>query len=204
MPCFEHVTLPITSPEINRISRMAFLGINLQIYRIRRILTVVYSTQNYWVPGLCPSSAILKHLTFLMMDKFQKPNNSELKFIFLHNIMSRIFPSRRSWLQNGDVLCFLWGTNWIDIYYVEESRPPLWSSGQSSWLQMQRSGFVSRRYQIFWEAVGLERGPFSLVSTVKDQSSPKFKFHLTQRHRNNLYCYILPNFMVLIRTLTSN
>jgi hypothetical protein len=31
-------------------------------------------------------------------------------------------------------LCFLWGTNWIYICYVEESRPPLWSSGQSSWL----------------------------------------------------------------------
>jgi hypothetical protein len=31
--------------------------------------------------------------------------------------------------------CFLWGTNWIYICYVEESRPPLWSSGQCSWLQ---------------------------------------------------------------------
>jgi hypothetical protein len=28
-------------------------------------------------------------------------------------------------------------------------RPPLWSSGQSSWLLTQRSGFYSRRYQIF-------------------------------------------------------
>jgi hypothetical protein len=28
-------------------------------------------------------------------------------------------------------------------------RPPLWSSGQSSWLQIQRSDFDSRRYQIF-------------------------------------------------------
>jgi hypothetical protein len=27
--------------------------------------------------------------------------------------------------------------------------PLLWSSGQSSWLQIQRSGFNSRRYQIF-------------------------------------------------------
>jgi hypothetical protein len=27
-----------------------------------------------------------------------------------------------SWLHNGDVLCFLWGTNWIYICYVEESR----------------------------------------------------------------------------------
>jgi hypothetical protein len=39
------------------------------------------------------------------------------------------------WLQNGDVLCFLWGTKLIYICYVEESRTPLWSSGQSSWLQ---------------------------------------------------------------------
>jgi hypothetical protein len=84
-----------------------------------------------------------------------------------------------SWLQNGDVLCFLWGTNWIYMCYVKESRPSLWSSGQSSWLQnggalcflwgtnwiyicyveesrpllwfsSQRSGFDSRRQQIFW------------------------------------------------------
>jgi hypothetical protein len=29
-------------------------------------------------------------------------------------------------------------------------RPPLWSSGQSSWLQIRRPGFDSRHYQIFW------------------------------------------------------
>jgi hypothetical protein len=73
-----------------------------------------------------------------------------------------------SWLQNGDVLCFLWGTNWIYICYVEKSRPPVWASGQSSWLQIQRSGFDSRRYQIFWEVVSLERGPLSLVSTTEE------------------------------------
>jgi hypothetical protein len=39
-----------------------------------------------------------------------------------------------SWLQNGDVLCFLSGMNWICVCYVDESRPPLWSSGPSSWL----------------------------------------------------------------------
>jgi hypothetical protein len=76
--------------------------------------------------------------------------------------------SQSSWLQNGDVLCFLWGTNWIYICYVEESRPPLWSNGQSSWLQIQKFGFDSRRYQIFWEVVGLERGPLSLVSTTEE------------------------------------
>jgi hypothetical protein len=73
---------------------------------------------------------------------------------------------------------------------------PLRSSGQSSWLQIQRSGFDSwryhifcrlcgivvrvpgyrsrgpwfdsRRYQIFWEVVGMERGQFSLVSTNEE------------------------------------
>jgi hypothetical protein len=44
--------------------------------------------------------------------------------------------------------------------------PLLWSSGQSSWLQIKRSGFDSQRYQIFREVVGLERSPLSLVSTL--------------------------------------
>jgi hypothetical protein len=73
-----------------------------------------------------------------------------------------------SWLHKGDVLCFLWGTNWIYICYAEESRPPLWSSGQSSWLQIRRSEFDSRRYQIFWEVVVLERCPLRLVSTSEE------------------------------------
>jgi hypothetical protein len=47
--------------------------------------------------------------------------------------------------------------------------PPLWSSGHSSWLQIHRGpGFDSRYYQIFWEVVGLERGPLSLVSTTEE------------------------------------
>jgi hypothetical protein len=33
---------------------------------------------------------------------------------------------------------------------------------------MQRSGFDSRRYQNFWEVVGLELGPLSLVSTTEE------------------------------------
>jgi hypothetical protein len=45
---------------------------------------------------------------------------------------------------------------------------PLWSSGQSSWLQIQRSRFDFRRYQIFWEVVGLEQGSLSLVSTIEE------------------------------------
>jgi hypothetical protein len=46
--------------------------------------------------------------------------------------------------------------------------PPLWSSGQSFCLQIQRSGFDSRRYQMLLEVVGLERGPLSLVSTIEE------------------------------------
>jgi hypothetical protein len=33
---------------------------------------------------------------------------------------------------------------------------------------MQRSGVDSRRYQVFWELLGLERGPLSLVSTTEE------------------------------------
>jgi hypothetical protein len=47
-------------------------------------------------------------------------------------------------------------------------RPPLWSSGQSHWLQIQRFGFDSLRYQIFWEVLGLERGPLSHVNTIEE------------------------------------
>jgi hypothetical protein len=40
--------------------------------------------------------------------------------------------------------------------------------GYSFWVQIQKSGLDSLRYQIFWEVVGLERGPLSLVSTTEE------------------------------------
>jgi hypothetical protein len=43
-----------------------------------------------------------------------------------------------------------------------------WVFFLSSEVLIQRSGFDSRRYQIFWEVVGLERGALSLVSTVEE------------------------------------
>jgi hypothetical protein len=39
----------------------------------------------------------------------------------------------------------------------------LQSTGQCCWLQIQRSGFDSLPYQIFWEVVGLEWGPLNLL-----------------------------------------
>jgi hypothetical protein len=44
----------------------------------------------------------------------------------------------------------------------------LWSRGHTSWLQVQRSSFDSLRHQIFWEVVGLERDPLSLLSTTAE------------------------------------
>jgi hypothetical protein len=54
------------------------------------------------------------------------------------------------------------------LYVVWHTNTTLWSSGQSSCPQIQRSGFDSWRYEIFWEVVGLERGPLNLVSTIEE------------------------------------
>jgi hypothetical protein len=50
---------------------------------------------------------------------------------------------------------------------------PVWSNGQSSWLQIQRSWFDSRPYQVFWKVVDLERGPLSHLSTIEEQLGRK-------------------------------
>jgi hypothetical protein len=55
--------------------------------------------------------------------------------------------------------------DFINLIFGE--RPPLWSSGQSSWLQIQRLGFDSRHYQKK-KVVGLERGALGLVSTPEE------------------------------------
>jgi hypothetical protein len=54
-------------------------------------------------------------------------------------------------------------------YYYYSMGPPLWSSSQSSWLQIRRPGpgFDSWHYQKK-KVVGLERGPLSLVSTTEE------------------------------------
>jgi hypothetical protein len=57
---------------------------------------------------------------------------------------------------------------WNILFWWLQVRPPPWASGQSSWLQIQKSSFDSRRNQIFWEVVGLELGILSLVSTTEE------------------------------------
>jgi hypothetical protein len=76
--------------------------------------------------------------------------------IHLHNVL------------NYQVQGKLYLLNFTEIREIQLSAPRTGSSGQSSWLQIQRSGFDSRRYQIFWEVVGLERDPLSLVSTIEE------------------------------------
>jgi hypothetical protein len=51
--------------------------------------------------------------------------------------------------------------------YIRPKKPPLWSSGQSSWLQIRMPGFDSWHYQKK-KVVGLERSPLSLVSTTEE------------------------------------
>jgi hypothetical protein len=70
--------------------------------------------------------------------------------------------------RNVTKKCRLYSFINIIILIIALKRPPLWSSGQSSWLQIQRSGFNSRRYPIIWVVVGLERGPLCLVSTTEE------------------------------------
>jgi hypothetical protein len=57
-------------------------------------------------------------------------------------------------------------SNYYVILLCYYYRPPLWSSGQSSWLQIRRPGFHSVHYKK--KVVGLERGPVSLVSTTEE------------------------------------
>jgi hypothetical protein len=55
---------------------------------------------------------------------------------------------------------------------MDKYGPPLWSSGEFL-LQIQRFGFDSPRYHVFREIMSLERGPLSLVSTLKSYLEEK-------------------------------
>jgi hypothetical protein len=65
------------------------------------------------------------------------------------------------WMQERFVP-LIFHTHWMHFL-----RPPLWS-GQTSWLQIQRPGFDSPRYQMLWEVLCLERCPLSLISATEE------------------------------------
>jgi hypothetical protein len=62
----------------------------------------------------------------------------------------------------GNPIFKSWPREWLSLLKI------MWSSGQNSRLQIQMSEFYSWRYQIFWEVVGLEWGPLSLVITLEE------------------------------------
>jgi hypothetical protein len=112
----------------------------------------------------------------------------KVKWKSLHNSLKHNFPSQKTpTLDQEHNLCASWKAteNWCSTHVVRHctdyklalnvnlslekilyttGRKELKESDQSSWLQIERSWFDSRRYQIFREVVGLERGPISLVS----------------------------------------
>jgi hypothetical protein len=119
---------------------------------------------------------ILQHLhTKLQPDRVQWPELARWRDI---SLLLAEFNGNWSWclrdvkvhllyeLAYGHALCRQHYRLNVLCKYV--NWPPLWSRSQSSWLQIQRSGFDSRRYHIFWEVVGMERGPRSLMSTIEE------------------------------------
>jgi hypothetical protein len=83
-----------------------------------------------------------------------------VKQSFLCRNLPNILPDL-SWIRPTGFHC-LWFRNTNSF-----TGPPLWSSGQSSWIQIRRPGFDSRHYQKK-KVVGLERGPVSPVSTTEE------------------------------------
>jgi hypothetical protein len=79
---------------------------------------------------------------------------------------SQLFSQLHAAMKQNTIL-FLSSDYWFDetlaillpLYYLDGL--PLWSCGQSSWVQTQRSGFDCRRYHIFWELAGLWNGVHS-------------------------------------------
>jgi hypothetical protein len=65
------------------------------------------------------------------------------------------------------VSCVFQSVKFVFFIFLTSFSPPLWSCGQSSWLQIRRPGFDSRYYQ-GKKVVGLERGALSLVSTIEE------------------------------------
>jgi hypothetical protein len=55
----------------------------------------------------------------------------------------------------------------IFVDHIQLNSAPLWSSDQIFCIHIERSTFDSRSYQIFWEVVGLEWGPLSLMGTTE-------------------------------------
>jgi hypothetical protein len=82
------------------------------------------------------------------------------------NSVQKLFLNAMPWLFCCLHMLRLWCIfclHWTLFFW-----PPLWPIAQSSWLQIQRSRVWFPAYHVFWEVVGLELGPLSLVSTTEE------------------------------------
>jgi hypothetical protein len=146
-------------------------GVLSRLRRTCKTLLISFVVWDTIVPWRPQDGAVFESI-FLLLTA------SGVTFIYNKYIKTRVIECNVvSKLQRNRCITFVDLRSWtnehlhfyIYIYIdVEESRPPLWSSGQSSCLHIQRPGFDSRPYQIFWEVVGLEFGPLSLVSTIEE------------------------------------
>jgi hypothetical protein len=116
----------------------------------------------------------------LIYSYWELPATQVVLMCFMSNFVCFLFPS---WIKNSVY------PNWIHFLYFQIclffinkpferilpflsiwciDRLLLWSSDQSSWLQIQRSRFDSRHYHVAREVVGQDWGPFSLVSKIEE------------------------------------
>jgi hypothetical protein len=102
----------------------------------------------------------------LVLNKESECNRGEqLNSCRSVSLENEIFEQHKIWSKGFVIIISPWN-HFFNVYY-KYFWPPLWSSDQSSWLQIQRYEFDFRRYQIFWEVVCPERGLPKLVSIIK-------------------------------------
>jgi hypothetical protein len=87
---------------------------------------------------------MLRHVAFVRTDVSKELSASIIRVTRIGELRTLAVTKNRRNTTANVVL-----SSPIFVTLMMEARPPLWSSGQSSWLLTQRSGFDFRRYQIF-------------------------------------------------------
>jgi hypothetical protein len=117
--------------------------------------------QNCTNPQTCSYTLIKRHGYTLLLVR--------LGLIILHympNALRNLLLARNLTREAHYYYSYYYYYYYYYYHHHHHYRPPLWSSGQTSWLQIRRPGFDSRHYQK--KIVGLERRPLSLVSTTEE------------------------------------
>jgi hypothetical protein len=104
-------------------------GVRLRSYRkLKPTILPVSHRYNFW------AMPARRHWLWIVTVKFavqplESGRSPAMRSFLSQNSVLSVFlwplpwsSGQSSWLQSGDLLCFLWGTNWIYIFYVEESR----------------------------------------------------------------------------------